>query len=68
MTTSGLDPAIDEYACRLVMDRYGLASPTAALNLALRTLAIAPLSPAEVRRMRVSDMAVAVDALPQPAP
>jgi hypothetical protein len=63
---SGLDPAIDEHACRLVMDRYGLASSTAAVNFALRTLATAPLSPAEVRRMRVSDMDVAGDALRQP--
>jgi hypothetical protein len=68
VTTSGVDPEIDAHACRLVMDRYGLASPAGAINFALRALATAPLTAAEVRRMRVSDVGVADEPLPRAAP
>ena len=35
---------IDEQACRAVMDRYGLSTKREAVNLALRQLAVEPLS------------------------
>ncbi len=45
---------IDDEACRLVMERYQLATKREAVNLALRSLAAEPLSVEEARRMRGS--------------
>lgn len=43
---------IDDWACDEVMRRYGLATKSEAVNLALRTLAAEPLSIVEARRLR----------------
>jgi Arc/MetJ family transcription regulator len=45
---------IDDEACRVVMERYHLATKREAVNLALRTLAAEPLDLDEARRMRGS--------------
>ena len=45
---------LDDEACRLVMDRYQLATKRDAVNFALRTLAAEPFGLAEARRMRGS--------------
>lgn len=45
---------IDEKACRVVMERYGLSSKRDAVNFALRTLAAEPLTPQEARRLKGS--------------
>lgn len=43
---------IDEEACRAVMDRYHLATKRDAVNFALRSLAVEPMSAAEASAMR----------------
>ena len=43
---------IDEHACRLVMERYGCKTKREAVNLALRKLAIVPMSLEEALAMR----------------
>ena len=43
---------IDEEACRRVMERFNLATMKDAVNLALRTLAIEPMTLEEARAMR----------------
>ena len=45
---------IDDMACAEVMRRYHLRTKREAINLALRTLAAAPLSVDEARRLRGS--------------
>jgi Arc/MetJ family transcription regulator len=45
---------VDEKACRVIMDRYGLATKRAAVNFALRTLAAEPLSVKEARQLKGS--------------
>ncbi len=45
---------LDDEACRVVMDRYQLATKRDAVNFALRTLAAEPLGLADARRMRGS--------------
>lgn len=45
---------IDDMACAEVMRRYHLRTKREAINLALRTLASAPLSVDEARRLRGS--------------
>jgi len=43
---------IDEEACRRVMERFNLTTMKDAVNLALRTLAIEPMTLDEARAMR----------------
>lgn len=43
---------IDDAACAVVMERYGLTTKRDAVNMALRTLAAEPLSLDEARAMR----------------
>ncbi|MFN9958329.1 MAG: type II toxin-antitoxin system VapB family antitoxin, partial [bacterium] len=43
---------IDEEACRRVMERFNLTTMKDAVNLALRTLAIEPMTLEEARAMR----------------
>lgn len=45
---------IDEQACRVVMQRYHLATKRDAVNFALRTVAGEPLSTEKARAMRGS--------------
>jgi Arc/MetJ family transcription regulator len=45
---------VDEEACRLVMERFHLASKRDAVNLALRRLAAEPLDLDDARRLRGS--------------
>jgi Arc/MetJ family transcription regulator len=45
---------IDDEACRAVMERYGLATKSDAVNLALRTMAEAAFSLEEALAMRGS--------------
>ena len=43
---------IDDEACTEVMRRYGFTTKREAVNFALRTLAVEPLSVAEARALR----------------
>ena len=43
---------IDDGACAVVMERYGLTTKRDAVNMALRTLAAEPLTLDEARAMR----------------
>ncbi|MCA1673020.1 MAG: type II toxin-antitoxin system VapB family antitoxin [Actinobacteria bacterium] len=52
MSRTNID--LDDQACRMVMDRYHLATKRDAVNLALRTLAAEPLELDEARRLRGS--------------
>jgi Arc/MetJ family transcription regulator len=52
MSRTNID--IDEDACRVVMQRYHLATKREAVNFALRTLAGEPLSLDTARRLRGS--------------
>lgn len=52
MSRTNID--IDETACRVVMERYALATKREAVNFALQTLAAEPLSVGEARRLRGS--------------
>lgn len=52
MSRTNID--LDEDACRAVMERYGLPTKRAAVNLALRTLAAEPLDLDAARGMRGS--------------
>lgn len=52
MSRTNID--IDDDACRMVMDRYGLRSKREAVNLALRLAAAEPLDPDEARALRGS--------------
>ena len=45
---------IDEQACASVMRQYGLLTKRDAVNLALRTLAVEPMTLEEARAMRGS--------------
>ena len=45
---------IDDAACRVVMDRYGLNTKREAVNFALRLVAAEPLGLEEARNMRGS--------------
>ena len=45
---------IDEQACASVMRQYGLRTKRDAVNLALRTLAVEPMTLEEARAMRGS--------------
>ena len=54
---------IDEAACRRVMDRFGLTSKRDAVNLALRTLAVDPMTLEEALAMRGSGWDGDLDAL-----
>ena len=45
---------IDDQACASVMRRYGLRTKRDAVNLALRTLAVEPMTLEEARAMRGS--------------
>ena len=57
---------IDDEACAEVMRRYGLATKSDAVNLALRTLAAAPMSEDEARAMRGSGWEGDLDAMRSP--
>ena len=50
MTRTNID--IDDDACAAVMRRYGLNTKREAVNMALRMLAIEPMSLEEARAMR----------------
>lgn len=52
MSRTNID--LDDDACRVVMERYHLASKREAVNLALRMLASEPLEPDIARRLRGS--------------
>jgi Arc/MetJ family transcription regulator len=52
MSRTNID--IDEQACRLVMERYHLATKRDAVNFALRTVAGEPLSLDKARQLRGS--------------
>ncbi len=52
MSRTNID--IDEEACRVVMQRYQIATKREAVNFALRTVAGEPLSLAKARRLRGS--------------
>jgi len=52
MSRTNID--IDEDACRVVMQRYQLATKRAAVNFALRSVAGEPLSVDEARQLRGS--------------
>lgn len=52
MSRTNID--IDEDACRLVMERYRLATKRDAVNFALRTVAGEPLRLEQARRLRGS--------------
>ncbi len=54
---------IDEFACRVVMDRYHLATKREAVNLALRTLAAEPLNVVAARDLRGSGWEGDLDAM-----
>ncbi len=51
MTMARTNIDIDEEACRRVMDRFNLTTMKDAVNLALRTLAIEPMTLEEARAM-----------------
>lgn len=63
MSRTNID--IDEKACRIVMNRYALATKREAVNFALRTLAAEPLSVDEARRLRGSGWEGDLDQLRQ---
>ena len=50
MTSTNID--IDDQACAEVMRRFGLATRSAAVNFALRTVAARPVTVDEVRALR----------------
>ena len=50
MTRTNID--IDDQACAAVMRQYGLRTKRDAVNLALRTLAVEPMTLEEARAMR----------------
>jgi Arc/MetJ family transcription regulator len=52
MSRTNID--LDDDACRVVMERYGLSTKREAVNLALRTLAAEPFDLDSARRMRGS--------------
>lgn len=52
MSRTNID--IDDEACRVVMDRYGLTTKREAVNLALRSLAAEPLRLEQARALRGS--------------
>jgi Arc/MetJ family transcription regulator len=52
MTRTNVD--IDDHACRVVMDRYGLTTKREAVNFALRSLAVEPLDLVAARQLRGS--------------
>ena len=52
MTVARTNIDIDEEACRRVMQRFSLTSMKDAVNLALRTLAIEPMTLDEAHAMR----------------
>ncbi|MCY4621286.1 MAG: type II toxin-antitoxin system VapB family antitoxin [bacterium] len=52
MTRTNID--IDDEACASVMRHYGLRTKRDAVNLALRTLAVEPMTLEEARAMRGS--------------
>jgi Arc/MetJ family transcription regulator len=52
MSRTNID--IDEDACRVVMQRYQLATKRDAVNFALRSIACEPLSIDEARQLRGS--------------
>ena len=52
MTMARTNIDIDEEACRRVMDRFNLTTMKDAVNLALRTLAIEPMTLEEALAMR----------------
>ena len=52
MTVARTNIDIDEEACRRVMERFNLTTMKDAVNLALRTLAIEPMTLEEARAMR----------------
>lgn len=52
---------IDEEACRVVMDRYHLATKREAVNFALQTLAGEPLGVEQARGLRGSGWAGDLD-------
>ncbi len=52
MTRTNID--IDDKACAAVMRRYRLSTKREAVNMALRALAVEPLSLTEARAMRGS--------------
>lgn len=52
MSRTNID--IDENACRVVMQRYQLATKRDAVNFALRTVAAEPLSLEKARQLRGS--------------
>ena len=54
---------IDEAACRRVMDRFGLTSKRDAVNLALRSLAVDPMTLEEALAMRGSGWNCDLDAI-----
>lgn len=54
---------IDDDACAMVMERYGLTTKRDAVNVALRTLAAEPLSLDEARAMRGAGWDADLDAL-----
>lgn len=54
---------IDDDACAVVMERYGLATKRDAVNMALRTLAAETLSLDEARSMRGSGWDAELDEL-----
>ena len=52
MTMARTNIDIDEEACRRVMERFNLSTMKDAVNLALRTLAIEPMTLEEAYAMR----------------
>jgi len=52
MTVARTNIDIDEEACRRVMERFNLTTMKDAVNLALRTLAIEPMTLEEALAMR----------------
>ena len=52
MCMSRIDVDIDDHACAEVMRRYQLATKREAINFALRTLAVEPMSVDEARALR----------------
>ena len=54
---------IDDNACRIVMDRYHLATKRDAVNFALRTVAAEPLDLNQARALRGSGWEGELDSL-----
>lgn len=52
MSRTNID--LDDEACRVVMERYQLATKREAVNFALRTVAAEPLGLEQARRLRGS--------------